>query len=103
MDRKTFDEMSDHCEYYTGHPWDGTLDHLAAANSRQAEAVEILERNVDWLRDCRARVERTGARWTTSSCRAQARRDGDLAAPPEWIGQLSEELTPDRLLSGFDE
>ncbi|KAF0967831.1 hypothetical protein [Gordonia sp. YY1] len=103
MDRQTFDEMSEHCELYTGRPWDGTLDHLVGANSRQSEAIEILNRHADWLRDCKERVERSGTRWSTSSCRAQSRRDGDLAAPPEWIGKLSEELTPDRLLSGFDE
>lgn len=99
MDRETFDEMSEHCVLYTGRPWDGTLDHLVGANSRQAEAVEVLNRHADWLGATKERVERSGARWNTSSCRAQSRRDGDLAAPPDWIGELSEELTPEWLLN----
>ncbi|MDH3026834.1 hypothetical protein QEN35_20980 [Gordonia alkanivorans] len=99
MNRDQFDAISRSCELHTGRPWDGTLEHLAAANARQAEAVEVLEAHADWLAACKARVERSGGRWNTSSCRAQSRRDGDLAAPPEWIGDLSERLTPERWLA----
>lgn len=94
-----FDTITRHCELYTGRAWDGTLDHLATCTARQAEAVEILRSHNEWLSGCKARVECAGERWNTSSCRAQSRRDGDLAAPPEWIGRLSEELTPERLLN----
>lgn len=87
------------CLLYTCRIWDGSLSHLTEATDRQAEAVDILTAHTDWLSDLRARVEATGQRWNTHTCRAQSRRDGDLAAPPEWIGKLSEELTPEWLLN----
>ncbi|QHD84413.1 hypothetical protein GR168_02650 [Gordonia sp. JH63] len=99
MDHATFDNMSAHCEFYTGRAWNGTLDHLVAANSRQAEAVDILNAHADWLSATKQRVEASGARWNTISARRQSRLDGDLAEVPEWIGEMSERLTPEWLLN----
>lgn len=56
--------------------------------------VEVLTVHADWISSTRARVLDRAERWNTVTCRAQARRDGDLAAPPEWIGEMSERLTP---------
>ena len=99
MDRNTFDEMSAHCEFYTGRPWDGTVDHLVAANSRQGEALDVLNAHADWLSVTKERVEASGARWNTISARRQSRLDGDLAEVPEWLGEMSERLTPERWLN----
>lgn len=99
MDRETFDEMTTHVAFYTGRKWDGSLDHLLAANARQAEAVEILNAHADWLDRCKERVEQTGEPWNTRTCRDQSRRDGDLAAPPQWIGNYSENCTPPWMLN----
>ena len=90
-----FERMGRHCEKYTGRPWDGTNGHIIDANARQAEVIEILESHAAWMQAARARVERSGDHWNTTSCRRQSRLDGDLTAPPEWIGELSERLTPE--------
>ena len=96
--RELFDEMNRICEEVLGVPWDGTYEHQTAAILRQREVTEILERHADWLADIRTRVLDSGRDWNTKTCSAQARRDGDLAAPPAWVVDLSTELTPDELL-----
>ena len=97
--RELFDEMTDLCQRFTGRPWDGTEAHLWAAILRQREVTEVLDAHLEWLSDIRTRVLESGTDWTPSTCSAQARRDGDLAASPEWIARLSAELTPDDRLN----
>lgn len=97
--RDTFDNLTRLCEEMTGRPWDGTIAHLDELSDRQATAALVLNAHADWLADIRHRVLDSGRDWNTRTCREQSRRDGDLAAPPEWIGELSERLTPERLLT----
>lgn len=99
MTPEQFDNLIRHCEEYTGRPWDGTVEHATAAADMAAEIVDILHAHVDWLSGCKERVERSGLPWNTRTCRDQSRRDGDLAAPPEWLAELSETLTPDWLVN----
>ncbi|MDL9944277.1 hypothetical protein QSJ19_01495 [Gordonia sp. ABSL11-1] len=99
MTEEQFEEVSRTCEIYTGRPWDGTIEQLYASQARQVEIHDILQAHVDWLSDIKARVEESGQRWNTVSCRSRSRRDGDLGAPPEWIGELSERLTPEWMLN----
>ncbi|WLP91442.1 hypothetical protein [Gordonia sp. NB41Y] len=94
-----FDQLSEMCEFHTGRAWDGSADHLIEANARQSEVVEILEAHAEWLSATRAAVEHRGWMWAASTCREQSRRSGDLTTPPEWIGELSERLTPERSLN----
>lgn len=94
-----FDELSRITETMTGRPWDGTVGHLADLAGRQREANEVLTAHGEWLSDIRDRVERSGERWNTVSCRRQSRRDGDLAVIPEWLAQLCERATPTHLLN----
>ncbi|MCH5645673.1 hypothetical protein [Gordonia sp. ABSL49_1] len=95
IDRDAFESLSELCDEMTCRPWDGTLAHLAELSCRQNEATEVLTAHADWMTTTKARVEASGEPWNTVSCRAQSRRDGDLAAPPEWIGELSERFTPE--------
>ncbi|WGJ84239.1 hypothetical protein [Gordonia sp. SMJS1] len=95
MNRDQFDRFNRNCEQYTGRPWDGTIEHLDAAHARQAEMIEILNAHVAWLSATKERVERRGEPWNTRTCREQSRRDGDLAAPPQWLGNYSENCTPE--------
>ncbi|HCS59065.1 MAG TPA: hypothetical protein DIW80_19475 [Gordonia polyisoprenivorans] len=92
--RHRFDALTEICEEYTNRPWDGTMSHLAETVARQAEVRDILEAHADWLRAVRSRVEVSGQRWNTASCRWQSRLDGDLTVPPEWLAEQFERGTP---------
>lgn len=93
--RDLFNEMNRICEEVLGVPWNGTYEHQLEAVLRQREAIEILDAHGCWLADIRTRVLDSGTDWTPTSCSAQARRDGDLAAPPMWLVELSQDVTPD--------
>ena len=101
-----FEALSTTAERLTGRAWDGTVEHLLEITERQRdesarcrEATEILNAHIAWLSSTKAAVEGRGERWNTVACRAQSRRAGDLTAPPEWIGEMCERLTPDWMLN----
>lgn len=94
-----FEAISERAVFITGRPWDGTMIHLAEVVERQAETVEVLRAYGDWLSATKRRVEARGERWTTRTCREQSRRDGDLAAVPQWLGELSERESPPHLVA----
>jgi hypothetical protein len=99
MTPEKFDDISRYCELQTGTAWDGTASHLHRAIDRQREFTAILEQHAEWLSEMRQRSETAGRTWNTVELRRQSRRDGDLAAVPEWLGAMSEKLTPEWMLN----